>query len=131
MAEENQVTSRKLAEENQVTIKDMRKVEKGKKLAESNCIKREAESQIQQVTTKDLRKVEQGKKLAESNHIKREVKKSEVTLNQYDIGVVLAVGVIGCLRYYLYQNKKGEDNVVSPPQPQPPQRPKANKFEME
>ena len=134
----NQVTSRKLAEENQVTTKDPRKVEQGKRLAESNRIKREAkkgaengvtankmaeENQIQQVTTKDPRKVAQGKKLAESNHIKREVKKSEVTLNQYDTGVVLAVGVIGCLGYYLYQNKKGEDNVVSPPppQPQPPQ----------
>ena len=117
-------------EENQVTTKDPRKVEQG---AENNHIKREAENevtankmaeenQIQQVTTKDPRKVAQGKKLAESNHIKREVKKSEVTLNQYDTGVVLAVGVIGCLGYYLYQNNKVEDNVVSPPpQPQPPQ----------
>ena len=78
------------------------------------------EHQIQQVTTKDLRKVAQGKKLVESNHIKREAKTSEVALNKYDIGVVLAVGVIGCLGYYLYQNKKGEDNIVSPPQPQPP-----------
>ena len=131
MTEENQI---------QVTTKDPRKVEQSKKLAESNRIKREAkkgvenevtankmaeENQIQQVTTKDPRKVAQGKKLAESNCIKREAKKSEVTLNQYDIGVVLAVGVIGCLGYYLYQNKKGEDNVVSPPpqQPQPPQQP--------
>ena len=143
MAEENQVTGRKLAEENQVTTKDPRKVEQGKKLAESNHIQREVENevtadkmaeenQIQQVTTKDPRKVAQGKKLAESNHIKREAKKSKETLNQYDIGVVLAVGVIGCLGYYLYLNKKGEDNVASPPpQPQPPQQPKANKFEME
>ena len=117
MTEENQVTSRKLAEENQVTTKDLRKVAQGKKLAESNHIKREAEdevtankiaeeNQIQKVTTKDLRKVTQGKKLAESNRIKREAKKTEVTLNQYDIGVVLAVGAIGCLGYYLYQNKK-------------------------
>ena len=117
MAEENQVTSKKLAEENQVTTKDPRKVAQGKKLAESNHIKRKVENevtankmaeenQIQQVTTKDLRKVAQGKKLAESNRIKREVKKSEVTLNQYDIGVVLTVGVIGCLGYYLYQTQK-------------------------
>ena len=80
------------------------------------------ENQIQQVTTKDPRKVVQGKKLAESNCIKREAKKSEVTLNHYDILVVLAVGAIGCLGYYLYQNKKGEGNVVSPP-PQQPQSP--------
>ena len=39
MAEENQVTSRKLAKENQVTTKDPRKVAQGKKLAESNHIK--------------------------------------------------------------------------------------------
>ena len=64
MAEENQVTSRKLAEENQVTTKDPRKVERGKKLAESNHIKREvkkgAENEVtankmteeNQVTTK-------------------------------------------------------------------------------
>ena len=139
MAEENQVTSRKLAEENQVTTKDLRKFEQG---AKSGHIKREAENgvtankmaeenQIQQVTTKDLRKVAQGKKLTESNCIKREAKKSEVTLNQYNIGVVLAVGAIGCLGYYLYQNKKGEDNIVSPPQSQPPQCPQVNKFEME
>ena len=80
------------------------------------------ENQIQQVTTKDPWEVAQGKKVAESNRIKREAKKSEVTLNQYDIGVVLAVGVIVCFGCYLYQNKKGEDNVVSPPpQSQPPQ----------
>ena len=119
-----------MAEENQVTTKDPERVEQ---VAESNRIKREAENevtankmaeenQIQQVTTKDPRKVAQGKKLAESNRMKREMKKSEVTLNQYDTGVVLAVGVIGCLGYYLYQNTKGEDNVASPPpQPQPRQ----------
>ena len=38
MAEENRVTSRKLAEQNHVTTKDPRKVEQGKKLAESNRI---------------------------------------------------------------------------------------------
>ena len=38
MAEENRVTSRKLAEQNHVTTNDPRKVEQGKKLAESNRI---------------------------------------------------------------------------------------------
>ena len=72
-----------MTEESQirVTTKDLRKVEQGKKLAESNRIKREVEheviankmaeeNQIQQVTTKDPRKVAQGKKQAESNLIK-------------------------------------------------------------
>ena len=52
----------------------------------------------------------------------------------YGIGAVLAVGVIGELGYYLYQAKKGEDNVVSPPlQPQPNKQPstRTNKFQME
>ena len=40
----------------------------------------------------------------------------------YGIGVVLAVGVIGSLGYYLYQAKV---NIVRPQQP----RPQANKFE--
>ena len=122
MAKENQVTSRKLAEENQVqqvTTKDPRKVEQGKKLAESNRIRREAkkgmenevtadkmaEENLQQVTTKDSKKVEAGKRRAEYNHKKREVQKSEA--NQcYGIGAVLAVGVIGGLGYYIYKPRE-------------------------
>ena len=41
MAEENQVTSRKLAEENQVTTKNWKKVEVGRRLDEYNRRKRE------------------------------------------------------------------------------------------
>ena len=103
MAEENQVTCRKLAKENQVT-------------------------------TKDPKKVEAGKRLAEYNHRKREelkAQRSEVLTSSqcYDIGAVLAAGVIGSLRYYLYQAKV--NNVVPPQQPLPLQPPRANKFEME
>ena len=90
-----------------------------------------------QVTTKDMKKVEVGKRLAEYNCKKREelkAQKSELepTLfsSQYDIGAVLAVGVIGGLGYYLYQAKKGKVNAVPPQQPSH-SHPKANKFEME
>ena len=46
----------------------------------------------------------------------------------YGIGAVLAVGVIGCLGYYLYQAKIGEVNAMPPQQPSHPQ---TNKFEMQ
>ena len=106
MAEENQVTSRKLAEENQVTRKNPKKVEAGRGLAEYNRRKRE-ELKVQ----------------------KREEQKSEVLTSStcYGIGAFLAVGVIGGLGFYLYQAKI---NAVPPQQPSHP-HPKANKFEME
>ena len=64
----------------------------------------------QQVTTKNSKKVEAGKRLAEHNGRKREEKKREemksedpIRVNQYyDIGAVIAVGVIGGLDYYIY-----------------------------
>ena len=82
----------------------------------------------QQVTKKNPKKVEAGKRLAESNRKKREAKKREEQakleasgVNQYyGIGavngpvgprtlcVLLALGVIGVLGYYIYQTKKGE-----------------------
>ena len=67
----------------------------------------------QRVTTKNPKKIEAGKRLAESNHKKREAKK-QVKLeasgvNQYyEIGAVLALGVIGGLGYYIYRTKKVE-----------------------
>ena len=71
----------------------------------------------QRVATKDPKKVEVGKRLAAINHKKREVKKREEQVqlerttsgvNQYyDIGAVIALGVIGGLGYYIYQSKKG------------------------
>ena len=83
-----------------------------------------------QVTTKDPKKVETGKRLAEYNHRKREELKAQKSESKqvepmltYGIRAVLAVGVIGGLRYYVYQAKKGEVNAVVPPQ--------TNNFEME
>ena len=73
-----------------------------------------------EVSTKDPKKVEVGKRLVEWNRKNRKAKKS---MNQYGIGVVLALGVIGGLGYYLYQAKV---NVVPLQQP----RPQTNKFEM-
>ena len=67
----------------------------------------------QQVTMKDPKIVEAGKRLAAINRKKREVKKREeqVQLERgftsgvnkyYEIGAVIAVGVIGGLGYYIY-----------------------------
>ena len=107
MAEENQVTK----EPQQVTTKEPQQVTK----------------EPQRITMKDPKKVEAGKRLAVINCKKREVKKSEVKkreeqvqlekigVNQYygmgslrdsgpagPIRVVIAVGVIGGLGYYIY-----------------------------
>ena len=98
-------------------------------MAEENQVRQEPQvqqepQQVQRVTTKNLKKVEMGKRLAAHNHRKREElkakKREELTaqaqkgeLNQYySIGVVLAVGVIGGLGYYIYETKKGEVNTI-------------------
>ena len=86
-----------------VTTKNPKKVEAGKRLAESNCKKREAKKQA----------------------------KLEVSgVNQYyGIGAVLALGVIGGLGYYIYQTKKREQLQRNNPKPHP--QPQTNKFEMD
>ena len=89
-----------------VTTKNPKKVEAGKRLAESNCKKREA------------KKREEQSKLEESR------------VNQYyGIGAVLALGVIGGLGYYIYRSKKGEQPEQNKPHPQT--QPQTNKFEMD
>ena len=83
MAQENQVMKEPQGEAQQimkepqrVTIKNPKKVEAGKRLAESNCKKREA---------------------------KKQSKLEIIGVNQYyGIGAVLALGVIGGLGYYIY-----------------------------
>ena len=98
----------------------------------------------QRVTMKDPKKVEAGKRLAAINHKKREVKKREEQVqlekttsrvNQYyGIGVVIALGVIGGLGYYIYQSKKGgrgEEQPSNPQQNNPKPHPQTNKFEMD
>ena len=128
MAEENDITANKLAEENQVTkkepqrvtTKNPKKVEAGKRLAESNRKKREAKKREGQV------------KLEASG------------VNQYyRIGAVmgpagprtlcglLALGVIGGLGYYIYQTKKVEQPQQNNPKPHPQTQPQTNKFEMD
>ena len=72
----------KAAQVQRVTTKNPKKVEAGKRLAESNRKKREA---------------------------KKQVKLEASGVNQYyGIGAVLALGVIGGLGYYIYRSKKGE-----------------------
>ena len=89
MAEENQVMKEPQGEAQQVTkepqrvtTKNPKKVEAGKRLAESNHKKREA---------------------------KKQAKLEASGINQYyGIGTVIALGVIGGLGYYIYRIKKGE-----------------------
>ena len=83
-----------------VTTKNPKKVEAGKRLAESNCKKREAKKQSK-------------------------LEKSRVN-QYYGIGAVLALGVIGGLGYYIYWSKKGEQAEQNKPHPQT--QPQTNKF---
>ena len=109
MAEENQVTKEPqqiMKEPQRVTTKNPKKVEAGKRLAESNCKKREA------------KKKEEQSKLEASG------------VNQYyGIGAVLALGVIGGLGYYIYRTKKVEQPQRNNPKPH--SQPQTNKFEMD
>ena len=86
-----------------VTTKNPKKVEAGKRLAESNRKKREA---------------------------KKQAKLEASGVNQYNgIGAVIALGVIGGLGYYIYRTKKGEQQNNLKPLPQ--MQPQTNKFEMD
>ena len=84
ITKEPQEPQRVTKEPQRVTTKNPKKVEAGKRLAESNRKKREAK--------------------------KREQVKLEASgVNQYyGIGAVIALGVIGGLGYYIYRSKKGE-----------------------
>ena len=76
-----------------VTTKNPKKVEAGKRLAESNRKKREA---------------------------KKQTKFEKSGVNQYyGIGAVFALGVIGGLGYYIYRTKKGEQPQQNNPKPHP------------
>ena len=84
-------------------MKNPKKVEAGKRLAESNRKKREAKKREEQV------------KLEKSG------------VNQYyGIGAVIALGVIDGLGYYIYRSKKVEQPQQNKPHPQP----QINKFEI-
>ena len=93
----------KAAQVQQVTTKNPKKVEAGKRLAESNHKKRE---------------------------VKKQAKLEASGVNQYyGIGAVIALGVLGGLGYYVYRAKKGEQPQQNNPKPHP--QPQANKFEMD
>ena len=118
MAEENQVEPQQVRKEPQqirkepqqamkepqrLTTKNAKKVEAGKRLAESNHKKREG---------------------------KKQAKLKVIRVNQYHgIGAVLALGVIGRLGYYIYRTKKVEQQ--NNPKPHPQTQPQTNKFEMD
>ena len=90
-------------EPQRVTTKNPKKVEAGKRLAESNRKNRE---------------------------VKKQVKLEASGVNQYyGIGAVLALGVIGGVGYYIYRTKKGEQPQQDKPHPQT--QPQINKFEMD
>ena len=53
-------------------------------------------------------------------------------MNQYyEIGAVIALGVIGGLGYYIYQTKKVEQPQQINPKPHCQTQPQTNKFEMD
>ena len=110
MAEEPQQITKEpqqvMKEPQRVTTKNRKKVEAGKRLAESNCKKGE------------VKKREERVKLEASG------------VNQYyGTGAVLALGVIGGLGYYIYCTKKVEQQ--NNPKPHPQMQPQTNKFEMD
>ena len=125
MTEENQVTKEAQGEVQQitkepqgeavqvqrVTTKNPKKVEAGKRLAESNRKKREAKKQAKLEASGNWRPVNQ----------------------YYGIGAVIALGVIGGLGYYIYRTKKVEQPQQNNPKPhpQPQTQAQTNKFEMD
>ena len=118
MAEENEITT----EETQVTTKEPQQVQQV------------TTKEPQQVTTKNPKKVEAGKRLAAHNCRREDKKREEAQkvegINQYyGTGVVIAIGAIGGLIYYIYQTKKGQVMGRESPPPHQP-RPQTNKFQM-
>ena len=124
MAEENQVTKEPQGEAAQqpsgahpvqqitkepqrVTMKNPKKVEAGKMLAESNHKKTEVKKREEQV------------KLEASG-----------TNQYYGIGAVLALGVIGTWSWLLHLlNQESRATTIKNPKPHPQTQPQTNKFE--
>ena len=103
VTKEPQQVTQVTKEPQRVTTKNPKKVEAGKRLAESNRKKREA---------------------------KKQAKLEASGVNQYyGIGAVIALGVIGGLGYYIYRAKKGEQQ--NNPKPQAQTQLQTNKFEMD
>ena len=102
-----------MKEPQQVTTKNPKKVEAGKRLAESNHKKREAKKQSKLEASGNWRPVSQ----------------------YYGIGAVIALGVIGGLGYYIYRTKKVEqlqgEEQQNNPKPHPQPQTQTNMFEMD
>ena len=94
-----------------VTTKNPKKIEAGKRLAESNRKRRKAKKQAKLEASGNWRSVNQ----------------------YYGIGAVIALGVIGGLGYCIYRSKKGEQqsNPKPHPQRQAQTQLQTNKFEMD
>ena len=94
-----------------VTTKNQKKVEAGKRLAESNRKKREVKKQMQLEASGNWSPVNQ----------------------YYGIGAIIALRVIGGLGYYIYRTKKVEhpqgEGQQNNPKPHPQSQ--TNKFEMD
>ena len=96
------------------------------------------QNQVQQVTMKDSKKVEQGKRLGNWNHTDKRQEnvqlveaQSESNITYYDAGAVVAIGVLGVIRYYISQSKTHKETPVHQPKEPPVHQPKeksANKF---
>ena len=93
---------------------------------------------------KEPKESRMGKRLAEHSRKKREEQRKEKAklekttsgVNQYyEIGAVIALGVIDGLSYYIYRTKKGqvsrEVKDISMPHNPSKQPPLTNKFEMD
>ena len=94
---ENNVTANKMAEQTQiqqVTMKDPKKVEAGKRLAEHNCRKREEHAQLAKA-------------------------QNESFITYYGVGAVVAIGVLGTIGYYFYQSKTPKETPVYQPKETP------------
>ena len=130
-----------MARENQVTKESQQVMKEPQGEAEQV---QQVMKEPQQVNTKNPKKVEVGKRLAAHNRKKREEQRMEQAqleksgVNQYyEIGAILALGVIGGLGYYIYRTKKGEQP-SNPQQNNPKPHPQviatqlqSNKFEMD
>ena len=99
-----------MAEENQVT-KEPQQVTKEPQQGPAGPTVPAVMKEPQQVTTKNPKKVEAGKRLAAHNRKKREEQRKEQAKLEktasgvkqyYEIGAVIALGVIGGLGYYIY-----------------------------
>ena len=92
----NEITTTKAEDPVRLMMKDPKKVEQGKRLAEFNH--RRIEELAQAVKSEEMAQA-------------AKAQDSETNLS-YSIGAVIAVRVLGLLGYYIYQSKKRDNNGV-------------------